>query len=124
MRALQLSYLDRLPFERAIDIIEALPLEEGVEREDLIHHAKAKAGDDIVWWVDHTLRILRHHGYVKRIHIDVDHILYFPTTSWPCRDELLQGLRSPPKKNRNARDLKRKLARQDRERSSGRYTLA
>lgn len=119
-----ISYLDRLPFESAIDLIESLPLDEGVDRYDLIDQVKQTSGEDMVWWVDHTMRLLREHGYVRRIHLDVDHILYMSTENWTNRDLILSSLRSPPKKNRIMRDLKRKLARQERERSARSYSFA
>lgn len=104
------SYTHRMPLETAIELIEQLTGESGIDRKQLHEQAKQQAGEQIIWWVDHAIMLLRSSGYVKRFNVCYGTVIYIPTARWSDRDEVLGDLRPPKKKNRDARDRMRLLA--------------
>lgn len=110
---LHLTSSDRLPFETAIEIIETLT-GDGIYRDSLLEQAKQQAGEQIGWWVEHTIMLLRSNGYVKRVNVSEGVVYYTPTSIWGQRNMLLAELRHPKKKPRTNRNLKRFNAKQER----------
>lgn len=96
------SVHERMPIERAIDILEDVlgASKEAVERE-FIQAAVNKTGfPEVNWYVDHTLQMMIHHGMVRRLHKGPGCLAYQRTDTWSSRDEAIGLLRGPTYKRR------------------------
>ncbi len=105
-----LSCHDRVPLERAIDLIEQLDLSEDDfvrlrELHDEAERAPPSSDDakELHWWLDHTLALLVNRGYLRRLHLGPGELAYKPTSQWHERDTVLKDLRPPKAKIRWAR---------------------
>jgi hypothetical protein len=105
-----LSCHDRVPLERAIEIIEDADLTPGdfVSLSGLhekIERTPPSLRDckELHWWLDHTLSLLVNRGYLRRLHLGPGELAYTPTTAWHDRDLVLKDLRPPKAKIRWAR---------------------
>jgi hypothetical protein len=89
------------PLELAIDAIEMKAQVAGtaVAYVEFQQHARAMARTiqtvNLCEYVDHTLSLLVHAGYLERLHVAPGQLAYAPTPAWPQRDQLLCTLRAP-----------------------------
>lgn len=107
---LTLTCRDRVPLERAFELIEAsaevtrskaLPSDYlHAQAEHLAEEIHGDEQTDLHWWVDHALGVLVRHGYLERVHQGLGRLSYRPTPAWSTRDEYLKWLRAPTVKKR------------------------
>lgn len=116
-----LSCHDRVPLERAIDLIEQFELtQDDFVRLSELHKEADRAppsSDDakeLHWWLDHTLALLVNRGYLRRLHLGPGELAYKPTTDWHNRDTVLKDLRPPKAKIRWARIRTRQALKEER----------
>lgn len=105
-----LSCHDRVPLERAIDLIEQADLTPGdfvslsaLHQEVERTPPSPSDAKDLHWWLDHTLALLVNRGYLRRLHLGPGELGYTPTSAWHERDLVLKDLRPPKAKVRWAR---------------------
>jgi hypothetical protein len=102
MKSKPVSVHQRMPLERAIDIVEDVlgASKNAVDRE-FIRAAVDRTGfPEVKWYVDHTLQVMIHHGMVRRLHVGPGCLAYQRTENWSCRDEAIGLLRGPNYKKR------------------------
>lgn len=90
----------RLPLERAIEVIEgALEPEGRITWYELKARCRAEA-PEAQNLLDHTIKVMIHGGYVRRVVLGPDRLTYQATERWTDRDETLLTLRAPRYKKR------------------------
>lgn len=101
----------RLPLERAIEMVEAI-LEPAhrVSRQD-IEKAVCTKAPEAAAILDHTIKVMVHGGYVRRVHVGPNCLAYEKTERWAERNDTLIFLRAPSYKKRFRPRSKGKLIR-------------
>jgi len=91
----------RMPLERAIEVVEeALSPHDMVFRTEL--HAMCKvSAPEAQSLLDHTLQVMIHGGYVRRVIMGPNQLAYAKTEHWSDRDDTLCLLRAPRYKKRH-----------------------
>lgn len=96
----EFTHFCRLPLERAIEVVEdALDHTDCVLRKDLQQQVSVEA-PEATSLLDHTIQVMIHGGYVRRVHMGPDRLAYEKTERWPDRNEMLIFLRAPSYKKR------------------------
>ena len=107
--------LGKIPLEEAIAIIEELSntqssFEWAQLRAQVRHDPDCAAMEqEMMWWLDRTLKIMLSHGLLRRLHLQPGALGYVVTGQWPKRNQVLSLLRIPRQrpKNRGARKRRR-----------------
>jgi hypothetical protein len=89
----------RMPLERAIEVVENALEHRVVLRQDLREAVESDA-PEAASLLDHTIQVMIHGGYVRRVHLGPNLLAYEKTERWPSRDEMLLLLRAPRHKHR------------------------
>ena len=89
---------EKSPLHLAIEFVEDQLSQQGkaVLRDLIRQQAKATLDARSIQYVDHSLKVLIHGGYVRRRHLDTGHLAYEPTKRWKSRRTLLGPLKTPP----------------------------
>lgn len=97
-----ISRQHRLPLEHAIDIVESLLGDASgkIERAFLCAEVNRNGYPEVLPYVDQALKVMIHHGSVRRLHPAPGCMAYERTERWSQRDEAIGLLRGPKYKKR------------------------
>lgn len=89
---------EKNPLHLAIEFVEEQLSQQGkaVLRDMLREQARTELDETAILFVDHSLKVLIHGGYVRRCHLEGGGLAYEPTRHWKSRREVLQSLKTPP----------------------------
>lgn len=96
-KPVRLSTQQRMPMEHAIDFVENLlgQAQAEVSRAFLYAEVKRNGFPEVMPYVDQTLKVMIHHGMVRRTHPGPGCMGYERTERWCKRDDAIGLLRGP-----------------------------
>lgn len=105
------THRTRMPLERAIEVVESVLEPNDVVLLKELHQAVQSDAPEAASILDHTIQVMIHGGYLRRVHLGPDRLAYEKTERWPSRNDTLLVLRAPHYKKRFRPRIKGQLVR-------------